>query len=405
MKKNFIITFILFVFLNGSFSQNYHFDGSISEEVLNNYLDRAVTASELLVAPEFGNDAHILNKHIDVKVVKELKAKFVGRAIFRWGKEDKLNDKLFFEKAKQIIDEVHSADADVIFQACLFEAVFPTVSQVAIPSWVFEEMNLPVEDRNFKYDDMLADDGKFAHHWTTGGVPDITKRETQLWFLYLAGSYMNIGIECLHLGQINLIGWNDKDWSVYNQTLTSIRNYAKKHARRHYVILDAHNSKGMLIGKQSLIDFISFPLRLKEIEKEPMKAEIVVGNLSSVFQRHVACVAPSGWETKALPTLVEFDNFGIKKDHENANVTDIFPWGYDEISWFYLQPLEYKKEFLKYAYTWLKKNDPVVHLQMPVARVVTLPEKIIVARAAPRSEACPYGMDIVKTIKKIWKSK
>ena len=57
--------------------------------------------------------------------------------------------------------------------------------------------------------------------------------ETQLWFYYLAVSYINVGCEAFHLGQVGLIGAEDKDLTEYSKLLARIRAYAKAHARRH----------------------------------------------------------------------------------------------------------------------------------------------------------------------------
>ena len=45
--------------------RDYRFDGSISEEVLNNYLDRSITASELLVDQKFSIDGRYPDKEED----------------------------------------------------------------------------------------------------------------------------------------------------------------------------------------------------------------------------------------------------------------------------------------------------------------------------------------------------
>jgi predicted transcriptional regulator len=36
----------------------------------------------------------------------------------------------------------------------------------------------------------------------------------------------------------------------------------------------------------------------------------------------------------------------------------MFCWGWDEISWFALQPEEYRNQWLLYAHDWIKKTDP-----------------------------------------------
>ena len=115
-------------------------------------------------------------------------------------------------------------------------------------------------------------EGLFVDHWRKGSsVPDISKLETQLWFYYLAGSYMNLGCEAFHLGQVELIGMNDPDRMAWAGLLAKIREYAGKHARRNWVLLDAHVPKGdMIKDGVSLIDFNSFPLRIKEIPEKPL---------------------------------------------------------------------------------------------------------------------------------------
>jgi hypothetical protein len=54
---------------------------------------------------------------------------------------------------------------------------------------------------------------------------------------------------------------NDPDRNAWAEVISRIRQYAKEHARRHWVLLDAHVLKGgMLKGDQSLRDFNSLPL-------------------------------------------------------------------------------------------------------------------------------------------------
>src|SRR5690606_7764442 len=116
------------------------------------------------------------------------------------------------------------------------------------------------------------------------------------------------------------------------------------------------------------------------------------------------CITPSGWTCSALPYLVEIDNFGISDHPGIANVNDHYVWGYDEITWFYLQPVDYKRKWLRYAFNWLKENDRNGFLEMPGARVVTRGknESVIMCRAIKSSSDCPYGMGIEEVIKELW---
>jgi hypothetical protein len=58
-----------------------------------------------------------------------------------------------------------------------------------------------------------------------------------------------------------------------------------------------------------------------------------------------------------LPYLVELDNYGC--DEANLHVpkpSDMRVWGMDEITWFALQPDDYRAEFLEYAYLWVMEE-------------------------------------------------
>ncbi len=390
-------------------NNTYYFDGKITRPVLEKYLNRSVTMSEFLTVDPFCIDGTYPCKDEDIRFIKNTGAKFIGRSIYRWGSEKVLNNPEFWKNAKDIIEKVHENDPDVIFQAAAFEAVFKGVNTIKIPEWTFLALGLPVEDRNFSYSGMLDRQGKYINQWGEGGsVPDITQVETQIWFLYLIGSYINIGIEAVHLGQVSLIGMNDPYLEIWSSFMKKVRTYANIKARRHFVLFDAHTpGGGMVKDSLSLLDFNSFPLRIKELPEKPMECKLEKGHLDSMYGRSKGCKTPSGWSCESLPYLVEFDNFGISDHPGIANINNHFVWGFDEISWFYMQNKEYKVKWLRYAYNWLKENDNNAFLEMPVARVVTRGngEPVISCRAISPSSECPYGMDIEQTIKDIWANK
>jgi len=115
-------------------------------------------------------------------------------------------------------------------------------------------------------------------------------------------------------------------------------------------------------------------------------------------------VTPSGWKCEHLPYLVEFDNFGGTRTPGEPSQTErpsIFTWGYDEITWFSHQPEPYRNEWLRYAWKWLKENDPDGFLQMPGGRMLTNgPTPWYFANTA--SAAFPRGFSQEVTIKAIW---
>jgi hypothetical protein len=404
------LTILSVIFLNcseKSLKSNYIIDeNGIARESLENYLRRSVTMSEFLTVDPFCNDAPYPDKERDVKLIKNIGAKFIGRAIYRWGGEEAFNDSCFLSNAKILISKVHSNDPEVIFQAAIFEAITTEVNSIVIPEWVFDEFELPYEKRNFRYNEMLNQNGKYIDFWGKGSsVPDITRTETQLWFMFLAGTYMHIGCEAIHLGQIALIGMEDPNFEYWAKMIDKIRSYATRHARRNWVLLDAHTpSGGMVVNGESLLDFNSFPLRIKEVPDKPQHSVLEIGYLDSFFGRSKGGITPSGWKCASLPYLVEFDNFGVSDTPGEATIDSHYVWGYDEITWFCLQEEAYQKEWLLYAYEWIREHDPNGFLQMPVSRII-VPDSgqpIRKCHANTRTPDFPQGMNLEETIKEIW---
>ena len=391
-------------------NSKYYFDGSISREVLENYLDRSVTAGNYLVPGDAG-PYKFPYRWDDERMLKNIGAKFIGRAMYRWGDESDFGNPIFFTYAKEHIERLHAHDPEVIFQGCLFEYVSNDVNNLAIPPWVFEAFDLPVEKRNFRAEDMIkrsSTEGQTPSR--RGGCPLINNLETKLYFYYLAKSFIDIGCEAFHLGQVELIGKDDPDKTHYAAFLQKIRDYAKENARRHYILLDGHTPKhGFIKDGVSLLDFNSFPLRIKEVEGKPMEGKLEVGNSDGLYQKSLGAISPSGWKAESMPYLVEFDNFGVRREPPlGESNDDIYCWGYDDITWFAVQPEEYRNNWLWYAFDWLRETDPNGHLQMCVIRMIygpTANETLGSYFANTKSLACPVGFSQEETIKEIWNTR
>ena len=199
--------------------------GAISREVLDNYLSRAVT--EAVYLSDGTED--------DTRMLLNIGAKFIGRALYVWGGEERFNDPQWLAHAKEMVDAYHEKDPDAIFQACLFEAIYKKgIEQVPVPAWVFEAFGLEPEERNFDYEAMCFPDGTFRDHWSPGGsVPDMTQTESQMWFYFMGMNYLRIGIEAFHLGQIDLICRHEPDtYASLHKVQCMLREAAKTLSRR-----------------------------------------------------------------------------------------------------------------------------------------------------------------------------
>lgn len=372
----------------------WHFDGPPSRAVLERYLSRAVTFAELLHGR--GN----FEDHL--RFLTHTGAKFVGRAIYRWGGEAALPE--LAAKAQALARRVHAVDPDIILQACCFEIVSTEVNRLAVPPRVFEAFGLPAQNRHFRYEDMLYPNGQGRNQWRPGAsVPDMSQLETQLWFYYLATTWIDLGVEAIHFGQVEIMDDRDPQHRHWSALLEKIRHYARAHARRHWVWCDAHvPSGGILHNGRLLFDFHSFPLRIKEVPTRPQEGVLEMGWLDSIYGRSRGGITPAGWPCDHLPYLVELDDYGVS-DHPGWPGSPYFVWGWDEISWFAHQPEEYRNHWLRYAWDWIRRHDPNGWLQMPASRVLHAP---VNGRfwywAHQPSPATPDGFNQEPTIRAIW---
>lgn len=400
---NIYIRLLISIFcLTGSFAADagavittpdYQFNKKISRKVLENYLERSITMQRMLTGEGNFDD--------NLRMIRNIGAKFIGRAVCQWGGEAGLLKN--FATEKELAGKVHQADPDIILQACIFEIVTPQIEQVKVPDWAFKALGMPVEDRNFHYDSILYADGRMKHQWGEGGVPDVSRPETKLLFYFLAVSYIDAGVEGIHFGQVELMNKNDKDLDHYAQVLSLIRRYAGKHARRKMIICDAHvPGGGFLRDGKLLLDVHAFPLRIMETPEKPEEAILKVGYTDALYGRSKGGITPSGWKCESLPYLVELDNYGHSKQPGQPGMGPFWVWGYDEISWFAKQTQQYRRDWLRYAYDWVAKTDPNGHLEMPGSRQTSGLTDRRWYDVNDQSTAVPNGSGDENTIREIW---
>lgn len=409
-------------------SRNFGFDGPISEEVLNNYLSKAVTHNGLVTSAGYGTVPPGKNADFDedFRMLKNIGAMFYGRAAHVWGAPD--DEEQHFQDAKQGADKVHAYNSKIILQACVFEAIYEShVDSVPIPKWVFEAFGLPVQKRNFRYADMLFSDGRYVNHWGSGcSVPDLSKTEAQMWMFYRCARYIDAGYEAIHLGQIMLMSSADTNLNGAVKTVKAIRKYASTHARRHWVLLDAH-THGLTYREDGqtklLLDFHSYPIRPKDLGQttksdgyQPVTLE--EGYIDSIFGHSAGGIHPAGWKTDSSPFLVEFDNSGYEADDRDYPKGTYHPWGYDEITWFARQPAARRSAVIREFYRWINDRYPNGHLQFPtrvplaygfqleykVGNESVMFDNIYYFKANRQSQDSVEGFGLEDTLKALWKN-
>lgn len=387
---------------------NFYFDkNGISEAVLRNYLSRAQNCN-VLNEPDY--------IEAGMRMVLYTGAKMISRAQTPWVMNGAEYDR--DEEIRRVIELIHAYDPDIIFENCIFEAMWPSVGEIPIPAETFRAFGLRPEERNFSYEAMQFPDGHFLGHW--GGVscvPDFTRIETQMWFYHRACRFIDLGYECIHFGQMMLVCKSDVDFSAFARVIRMIRDYARDHARRGWVLVNAHLYDDRIDGDRLICDFHMSPTRglppvgsVKHLPSEaPQEIELCVGHFDAIYLDSVGGITPSGWKTSSLPYLIELDNAGTcQREWLDTpcwpKQTDWYEggwWGFDEISWFATQPKEYRHAWLRYAWDWIQNIDGFGYCQMPGNRGAARR----IGSNGEDYEPAPYRafeMDDVEAIRQIW---
>ena len=374
----------------------FQFDGKISRPVLENYLSRSICIEGML-----NGRGPLVD---DIRMITNCGAKYIARALCLWGAEN--NFLANIKRAKEQVPQVLAADPEIVLEACVFETVNPKVSQIAIPDWVFKDLGQPVEERNFRYEDIIYPQGQ-RRAIGNAQVPDESRMETQLWFYYQAASYIDLGCEGIHFGQVEIMNRNDHGNTNWFRLITLVRDYAAKHARRHMVICNGHvPTGGLMHDGNPILDFHAFPLRIKETPEKPQEAILQLGFSDGIYNRSKGGKTFSGWSCEHLPYIVELDNYGRSNHPGQPNAQGgnfLWIWGYDEITWFGLQSREYRAKWLQYAWDWVRKTDTNGYLEMPGGRTASSAEMRWYFANNP-SDACPTGRGDESAIRAVWAS-
>jgi hypothetical protein len=372
----------------------FEFDGTISRKVLENYLSRSITMEGLL------NGRGDLQDNI--RMLHDIGAKYAGRALCLWNAENDFSNNV--QRARDAVPKVVVADPEMILEACVFETVSPKVNRIAIPDRVFAAFGQPMEKRNFQFDAMIYPAGQRRAMGRNAQVPDESRMETQMWFYFQAVTYIDLGCEAIHFGQVEIMNRNDPNNNHWAHLLGMVRDYAAKHARRHMVLCNGHTPTGGLMHDGNpLLDFNAFPLRIMETPDHPHEAILKLGFSDGIYNKSKGGLTFSGWTCKHLPYLVELDNYGVSQHPGEPNAKGEFNWvwGYDEITWFAHQSQAYRAGWLQYAWDWVRKTDPNGWLEMPGSRTAMAPDSRWYFANDP-SPAVPTGLGDEEAIRSIW---
>lgn len=389
---------------------NFTFDEKISREVLENYLSRSVTAAGLFESETLEDD---------LRAIKEMGAKFLGRASGIWYMV--MDDEEHFRLSKELADKVHAMDPEIILQSCVFEWIVERMEEIKIPAYVFEAFGLEPEERNFRLADALFTDessGYIDHRddpRKNGGIPDLSRLEARMWFYYRATRYIDCGYEALHMGQIHIYTANDKGMVKTAELFGMIREYARTHGRRHKVLMDAH-THGVNIRGKLLFDYHAMPFTRMPLAEVPGEELVLVREGYSEGGEN-----PNGWSAPTMPYLMEYDNWGglVVENRENCPREELAWrdwWGFDQIAWFANQSEESRNHFLEYTYKWTEINNPNAYFEIPFRRMLgdgaVMMERAdngekdrqIFYQINTKSASCPMGFGQEELAKKLWES-
>jgi hypothetical protein len=135
---------------------------------------------------------------------------------------------------------------------------------------------------------------------------------SRLWFFYAGTSWIKQGIEALHCGQIMLMSSEDRGMEQTYSLFSKLRQFAAKHARRGFVLLNAHLFRDPFVHLGTtdtlIFDFHAFPSRPMPHADQPQKCTLNASFEDSIYLKSAGGVAVGGWRTSSLPYIVELDN-------------------------------------------------------------------------------------------------
>lgn len=320
----------------------YYFYSSISQETTLNYLSRTIHWT-----PPY-NDVS-LDKYVDrvgfdrfFSETVDLGAKMILQAENTW--RNSSITPLDIARLQPILTQTHALDPEVIFNVFIAERVNKDyVNSISIPEYVFAAFDQPVVSRNFNYDLMFDNSWPYLDIWgQNNSPPDLTQLESQMWYYYYSTLYIDAGFESIWLGQIYVIAEHDSGYVATNTLVSKIREYARSHARRKYILVISHQLGDVAYAGSPIFDHLFYVTHFGLDSNGDMKAflpsEFSINcdyylDFCKYYQKH-----PLNHD---IPLLLMFDNGGAMTDPYYPQLN-----GYDPITYFATRPKAKRNEYI-----------------------------------------------------------
>lgn len=366
--------------------------GQVSETQLRHFLSRALTLQELLLQPA-------ADRQQLLPWASRLGTRFAGRVGGFWATPGSdARERAWYDSTRRAVQLLRASQPEIVVQGAVFEIVFAEVEGLTVPNAIraeFGEDTLHPRRRHFRLADMMYREyflsgDSTRYRWDSRppgqapGTPDMSRRETQMWFYFCARRQLDAGCEALHFGQVDLMDDRDPGHAAWWSMLSRVRRYARTR-NRGFVLCDAHTHGEYYDPdpahpapdslRQLLFDFHGFPARPTPTDtlRQGQHGTRIdywtrVDPYAPIYQQSRGGITPSGWRCQHLPALVELDNGGDALPFAPSPWPSL--WGMDEISWFATQPQAYRSHWLTYAYGRVRQIDPDAYFEAPGLRVV-----------------------------------
>jgi len=406
----------------GTHASPYTFYGSMSEEQLHMYLDKAIDMNGLSLytwtddliesAPPL-EYATLADHNDDIRMILNIGAKFIGGMMEFESAFDRLMTGL--DQFKTDVDTLHATDPDIICEARLDEAIDSTAVYVNVPGYVFDAFGQPHVLRTFQPTLMFYDSPADACSYAVD-IPaiDITKTESQMWIYFIATTAIEYGAEAVIFPNAIIINCQDdgnaKVWYVANLVRDYARNppsgppsapYGLIGARRKMVLVGGDaipipNGLGGYGTKETMYFDPAPAAPLPEWQRQliwdynlaaiqsfckptsilPCTPDFLPVILDPTSQNWLTLIQggkhPLGWYCAHMPCVIENDNdapyfdSGCNYYCNNQSAVTWRPfWGYDASSWYPAQSPWFRNIMAQYFYYRAKCINPYAHYNLP----------------------------------------